>query len=109
MPRLLQDRKKLEGAWEGEGGRGRGRMERDEEIVVRERFEESVQSLKGDKRFLAIVDYVQFIYKKKLEDYDFSNYEDALRGVGHKDCLRGVIQDFEDNMVEIPEHVEALY
>ncbi len=71
-----------------------------EEIELRENFEKSVLGLAQDKRFLAILAYLEFIYREELNNYEFSNSRDALRSAGYKVCLRELISEIKQNMTE---------
>ena len=68
------------------------------EMVIRNKFEKAVNSLAKDNRFLAIMNYLSFIYINKLHDYEYENSRDALTQTGYKICLRELIEELELHM-----------
>tara|TARA_R110002167_G_scaffold87387_4_gene236205 strand:+ start:121 stop:384 length:264 start_codon:yes stop_codon:yes gene_type:complete len=75
-------------------------MEISDELSLRSNYEEAVYALSSDRRFLAIVEYWEFIYRSKLEAFEYSNSREALMDTGHKVCLREMLEDISLNTNE---------
>lgn len=79
------------------------------EMEIRNRSEEAVKSLAKDNRFLAFMDYLEFIYISKLHQYEYEDSRTALIETGHKVCLRELIEDTKRNMNEDQVQDDNLY
>jgi hypothetical protein len=70
------------------------------ELELRERFQDAIAELSPNGAFLAIIEYLEFIYRSKLEEFEYDTSRSALIDTGHKRCLKVLIEDIKQNMNE---------
>ncbi len=75
-------------------------MDTEMELILRDKSEEAMLSLGRDARFLAIVEYMEFIYNSKLHEYEYETSREALIQTGYKVCMRELLEDINRNMKE---------